>query len=581
MICRRLLNWIASSIVTAAVSGCVGVNPDASRLARQHPPQSTSIEVTAADSPLQAEQHPAGPKVRSRLAASSARLDEHAPRALALTDSSDPTAGLATWREEAALHSSQSGRRPRGNDDFSRLPPASLARPDLAEPEPPPQMSPDAVAPNAGLAAPPIREMDLTTALTIADGQSTRIGLAAARYREAYARLSASRVLWLPSLRAGASYNHHDGRLQNIEGDVFDVSRSALNGGLGANAVAAGSPAVPGVLANFHTADAIFQPRIAEYAASARYAATRAETNDALLDVAVAYLNLLRAVQQLRIAEATRDRAQQLAELTASFAQTGAGTQADADRARTELALRQNEVARAEEASIVASARLAELLHLDPSQPIVPLEPSIVPIELAQPDAPLNELLAAGLSNRPELAEARYLVCEAVQRYQRERYAPFVPSVLLGISHTGFGGGTGSELNDFGDRFDLDAVAWWEIRNLGLGERAQRSIAATRQQQASWQHVQTMDRVAREVIEAHAQVTSRRRQIAVAESSITAAADSYRRNVERIREGQGLPIEALQSLQALDAANREYLRAVIDYNEAQFRLQRALGWPIQ
>jgi outer membrane protein TolC len=211
----------------------------------------------------------------------------------------------------------------------------------------------------------------------------------------------------------------------------------------------------------------------------------------------------------------------------------------------------------------------------------MPLEPSIVPIELAPRDAPLNELLATGLSNRPELAEARYLVCEAVQRYQRERYAPFVPSVLLGISQTGFGGGTGSELNDFEDRIDFDAVAWWEIRNLGLGEQTQRSIAATRQQQASWQHVQTMDRVAREVIEAHAQVTSRRRQIAVAESSVAAANDSYRRNLERIREGQGLPLEVLQSLQALDAANREYLRAVIDYNEAQFRLQRALGWPIQ
>lgn len=427
---------------------------------------------------------------------------------------------------------------------------------------------------------PPVREMDLTTALAIADAQGTRIGLAAARYREAYARLTAARVLWLPSLRAGASYNHHDGRLQNIEGDVFEVSRSALNGGLGANAVAAGSPAIPGLAANFHTADALFQPRIAEYAASARYAATRSETNDALLDVAVAYLNLLRAVQQLRIAEETLGRTQQLVNLTSTFAESGAGTQADADRARTELMLRWNEVARAEEASIVASARLAELLHLDPSQPIVPLEPIIVPIDLVCFEAPLQEFLATGLSNRPELAEARYLVAEAVQRYRREKYAPFIPSVLLGVSQTGFGGGTGSELNDFEDRFDLDAAAWWEIRNLGLGERSQRSIAATRQQQASWQHMQTMDRVAREVMESHAQVASRRRQIAVAESGIVSARDSYRRNLDRIREGQGLPLEVLQSLQALDAANREYLRTVMDYNEAQFRFQRALGWPI-
>jgi outer membrane protein TolC len=40
-----------------------------------------------------------------------------------------------------------------------------------------------------------------------------------------------------------------------------------------------------------------------------------------------------------------------------------------------------------------------------------------------------------------------------------------------------------------------------------------------------------------------------------------------------------LPIEVLQSLQALDQMRREYLRCVIDYNVAQFSLLRALGWP--
>jgi outer membrane protein TolC len=92
--------------------------------------------------------------------------------------------------------------------------------------------------------------------------------------------------------------------------------------------------------------------------------------------------------------------------------------------------------------------------------------------------------------------------------------------------------------------------------------------------------IETLDLVAREVVEAHAQVSARRRQIEVAEEGIRAGQQSYERNVERIRNAQGLPIEVLQSIQALDAARREYLRAITDYNTAQFRLQRALGWPI-
>ncbi len=54
-----------------------------------------------------------------------------------------------------------------------------------------------------------------------------------------------------------------------------------------------------------------------------------------------------------------------------------------------------------------------------------------------------------------------------------------------------------------------------------------------------------------------------------------------RRNLRRVHDLQGLPIETLQSIQALDQARREYLRALVDYNTAQFRLQRALGWPVQ
>ena len=90
-----------------------------------------------------------------------------------------------------------------------------------------------------------------------------------------------------------------------------------------------------------------------------------------------------------------------------------------------------------------------------------------------------------------------------------------------------------------------------------------------------------MDQVAREIAQARAQVESRRQQMELAQAGIQTAQDSYNRNSSRIREAQGLPIEVLQSIQALDAARRDYLRTMADYNEAQFRLHRALGWPIQ
>jgi len=425
------------------------------------------------------------------------------------------------------------------------------------------------------------RRVDFAAVLGRVAGANPQVAFANQRVREALAQLRAAQTLWLPSIRAGVSYNKHEGSLQAVEGPVSDVSRSAMESGLGVAGAGAGSPPVPGVLASFRLTDAVFQPQIADQATAARQEAATATLHDVLLAVALAYLDLLRAHQQNAIAEETLAHAQQLADLTAAFARAGQGSEADADRARAELAVRKNDRARAEEATKVASARLAELLSWEPTRPLVPSESEMVAMELVAPETPLPQLVAHGLSSRPELAEARHLVSEAVCRLERERYAPLVPSVLLGASYGGFGGGPGSTVTNFRDRLDLDAAAFWELRMLGAGERAAREEARARIQQARLRQVQVMDRVAREIVEAHAQVESRRGQIAVAQSGVKAAEDSYRRNLERIRGGQGLPIEVLQSIQALDQSRREYLRAVAEYNEAEFRLHRALGWPIE
>jgi outer membrane protein TolC len=424
------------------------------------------------------------------------------------------------------------------------------------------------------------RPIDLPTALSIAAGQNPQVAFASARVREAFAQLDRADALWLPSINAGVNYNKHEGRIQDVRGEVFDTSRGGLYSGLGAQAVGAGSPAVPGVVARFHLTDAVFLPRVAESFAAAQRHLSRAAVNDVLLATSLAYQELLVAAQERAIVEETLKNAEQLAQLTASYAESGQGTQADADRAQTELAFRRIEMARAQEAMQVASARLARQLSDDPTVPFAPLEPAVLPIDLISLDATTKELVTLGLSCRPELAESRWLIQEAVDRLNRECHAPLLPSVLLGASYGGFGGGLGSDVENFGDRFDFGAAAYWEIRNLGHGDAAARSAARARIDQARYRQIQVMDQVASEVAEAHAQVLARRQQLETAKDAVRAATASYERNLARIRDAQGLPLEVLQSLQALDQARRQYLRVVAGYNDAQFRLQRALGWAI-
>ncbi len=424
-------------------------------------------------------------------------------------------------------------------------------------------------------------QLNLPTVLSMIGGQHPIVGFARWRVQEAYAALDRAKVLWLPSIQPGFSYHKHDGNYQASNGEIVDVNRNSLQYGLGAGATGAGTTNTrPGLVAQFHLADAIFQPEIAEKTAWARGHAASGVLNDQLRDAAIAYQDLLDAEQDLRIVEDSQKRTAVLAKITSDFAEAGEGLQSDADRLETELMLVNDRLVSARERVEVASANLAQTLSLDAGSLIVPLDATVVPLELASIDAEPAALIPIGLSNRPELKEAQALVAAACERYQREKYAPLVPSLLMGFSTGDFGGGLGTEVGDVGGRYDFDAVVTWEIRQLGFGESAACRETQALVEQAKFSKLRVMDQVAREIVEAHSQVVHRRRRIDITQRAIETAENSYERNLSRIKDGQGLPLEVLQSVRALEDARRAYLRAVIEYNAAQFRLQWALGWPV-
>lgn len=420
--------------------------------------------------------------------------------------------------------------------------------------------------------------LNLGSVIALADSQNPNVLLARERINEAYALVERAEVLWVPSLRAGFNFNHHDGNVQNVAGQIQNLSKSSWYGGLGAYGVGSNSPVFPGLVAQFHLTDAIFQPRIAKHQAASREFSANAVRNDTLRSTSIAYLELVRAEHALMISLEAYNNTKKLVDVTEQFAKTGQGLQSDYERMLAELAIRRSEVISREEAAHVASARLAQFLHADPSVPILSGEPAIVALPLMDHSLEARYYVATGLSRRPELAEQQQLVCEAVERLNREKYAPLIPSIIMGMSYGGMGGGTGSTLASSAGRLDMDAVAYWEIRNLGFGEQAARNTMSSGIRQAQQRQLAMLDQVAREVIEAHTQVVERQRRIDVAKEGVIAAERSYQMNLQRIENIQGLPIESLQAVQALANSRQTYLNAVVDYNIAQIEFVRATGW---
>lgn len=419
---------------------------------------------------------------------------------------------------------------------------------------------------------PELYQIDLPTALRLASAQNYKIAIAMEKIAEASAQLDQSKVLLLPALTVGASYNRHEGQIQETNGNVLDVNRSARYAGLGAGAAGAGTIQVPGVSLTIDLADAFFEPLAARQNSLAAKAGAAAVTNQVLLDVCIAYYELVHAKAALAIAEETCQNASYLAGLTETFARTGEGLESDAERAAVEQLLRERNLQKAREAFQVQSVRLAEMLHLDSNVQLDPADINVMPIHIVPADRSVNELIDAALLDHPEVKERQALVDRAFERFQQSKHGPLIPKVALNFSAGNFGGESG----DSGGRSDFDAAIYWRFY---FGDEASTREQYSIYRQARLERLGAVDRITSEVAQAYAHIQALEKQISPSASAIERASRSLQLNRERIYEKQGLPIEVLQAIQSLETTRRLYLETVIDYNQAQFRLYTALGQP--
>jgi outer membrane protein TolC len=175
---------------------------------------------------------------------------------------------------------------------------------------------------------------------------------------------------------------------------------------------------------------------------------------------------------------------------------------------------------------------------------------------------------------------------------------PLIPSILLRGNATNpasplssgyFGGGINSNLSNFNARNSMDVQVLWELRGLGLDNLAAVKERQAEKQAATLELWRTQDRVAAEVVAAHAQAARAQARLRLAEEAVPFAVSTADKSVDGLkarRVGEVLvlvvrPQEAVAAIQALAQAYLDYYGAVGDVNRAQFRLYRALGQPAQ
>jgi outer membrane protein TolC len=501
---------------------------------------------------------------------------------------------------------------------------------------PPAQLGPPRQHPPAGevveLQPPPLEPGDqrfpinLGSALRLADAQPLLVAAAQASAWQAEADLQRAQVLWLPTINFGFDYIRHDGygpdlnRGVNVPqginalgqpdpasfGKPLNQNVNYLYSGTGMTYTPIapsylqyselGGPLLPSPQMMAIT-DMIFQPLYERQRLNAKRWDIQRGKNDALRDTARAYFEVHRFRGKYAGALDCVGKGRALVQAITSLSKDLVPG-AEVDRARNVLADLEQHAASARQDWRRGSADLTRVLRLDPRAVVEPLERDHLQITLIDPARPLDDLIPIGLINRPELAQHQALVQATLVAIRREKLRPFIPSLLLNgfqtpyelIEAGGQGIGKDGKLNLWSYRNDFSTQVLWQANNLGLGNLAMIKQQRADASQALVQLFAVQDGVAGDVTRAQADLQAAAVRVVQAEQELRSAFINYKGNLDGLQQTQRFgnvlvqifrPQEVTFSLQLLQRGYDHYFDTVAEYNEAQFDLFHALGYPAQ
>lgn len=391
------------------------------------------------------------------------------------------------------------------------------------------------------------KEIDLPTVLRLALDKNLNIAEAREKVKEERANLSGAKAQFLPNLKFSTGVGRTLGNISTIA--QIPSSRATLF---------------------INPTRILFESRAVDKLLRASEADLTGATHQTLLIVTGQYYDLLEAQALVRVQEQAVEMAKRLVSDTEALRGQGLAIRADVLTARTELADQEQRLKEAQLNFRVASIALATTLNLDPTITLFPTDKEVRQRteEIGKlGNREIGELIERALKNRPEIAAATYALAAAQSQKKAAQWGQVIPS--FGMEHW-FGGFTGNR-----DTFYF--VEWNVLDQLGQLLFSRTRAAKANVRQAELRAEQVRDRVAAQVLAAREKVLTAQERIAAAREAVQQAEETLRTREERLRNNVGILLEVLQAQTALTKARANYVRAIVDYNQAEAELLFALG----
>src|SRR6516165_9505902 len=412
--------------------------------------------------------------------------------------------------------------------------------------------------------AAPTYPIDLPTTLRLAGAQNLDVQLAHNAVAEAHANYVSALERFLPTLAPSASYLHHSGFDQDVNGRMVDVTKH--NDTTGAF-----------LSAQIPVGDAIFTALQTHLLVTAADASATAQEQDSGLAAAQQYFALVSAGALVEVVNDSLRISQSYEQQLKEAVQIGIAFKGDALRVQTQTERLQLDLTRARQQQRLAAAQLAQTLHLQPTIELVPAEREPAPLALADLNASPEELIRTALQNRPEVARSKALIAAAEESRRGAIYGPLLPTVGGQAFAGQFNGAPGDASDAGGARRDYAVGLSWTIGPGGLFDFGRIRSSGAKLTAAELSDEKLRDQIGREVVDGYTRVQSLFEQLRVARVNLNSAEETLRLTRQRKQMGVGIVLEDIQAQQELQKVRTDLVTIVTELNQQQYALLHSVG----
>lgn len=414
--------------------------------------------------------------------------------------------------------------------------------------------------------------LNLETILKLSDANNLTIKEFKERQVLSEASLSKAKEWWLPEINAGVQTQNYWGAVQNGNGNFFlDVNKNNLWAGLGLNA-------------NWKIADGIFNTQSAKLKLKASEYQTQAERNKSILKSVELYYDLLSAQVKWQAYENLAKQSDTLAQQIAIQVEAGLRHQSELLLAKSNHSHLKAEMLNAKMQYNTFSSQLVKELNLKPNTKVVATDSLLIPLNFNDAEIVQNDI---NISNRPELKVIDYTIESLQQEKKKYTIGLLIPEFNVGTYGSYFGNQNGSVMPMLPAQYPetkqlyptgaLNLSLMWRIPlgNLVFGGDKKKYNSLLNLQEIKKQ--QFTAQANQEVQNANQQIQLGKEQIILTKEAVELTAEALSQSIARQQLGTVKPFEVFQAQQFYLQAQVDYLKAVSEYNKAQFGLKVAKG----